>query len=144
MDRMNKTIEVGKEFSSKPKKYTEARVFAFSGGKFNSPGWPAQNIHTSLEFAKTIGLPTRAISATQYEGDLANLMIGLFGASWFTHGKMEAKFVAVVDVDDVITSRAVVLSNEKEGNAVRIKLDSWCENQHGQKVLVGSSSCLIE
>jgi acyl dehydratase len=144
METINRTVSTGTTFSGKPKKFAEARVLAFSGGKFNSPGWPTKNIHTDLNFAKAVGLPTRAISATQYEGDLTNLMICLFGASWFKHGKMEAKFVAVVDVDDVITSRAVVLSTEKEGNAVRIKLDSWCENQHGQKVLVGNSSCLIE
>jgi len=141
---INNNVKPGTQFSGKPKPMDEARVFAFSGGKFNAPNWPAKNIHTNLDFAKSVGLPTRAISATQYEGHLTDLMIDLFGLNWFKHGKMEAKFIALVDVDDIVTSKGTVLSNEKEGNGDRITLDTWCENQRGEKVLVGKSSCLID
>jgi acyl dehydratase len=144
MNKITKQTKPGAEFSGKPKPMEESRVFAFSGGKFNAPGWPAKNIHTSLDFAKSVGLPTRAVSATQYEGHLTDLLIDLFGKNWFKHGRMEAKFIALVDVNDVVTSRAVVVSNEKEGDTSRITLDTWCENQRGEKVLVGKSSCLVD
>lgn len=144
MNKITKQTKLGAEFSGKPKPMDEARVFAFSGGKFNAPGWPAQNIHTSLDFAKSVGLPTRAVSATQYEGHLTDLLIDLFGNNWFAHGRMEAKFIALVDVNDIIMSRAVVLSMEDEGSAALVTLDTWCENQRGEKVLVGKSSCLID
>jgi hypothetical protein len=144
MNRISEITKPGTEYSGKAKVMAEARVLAFSGGKFNTPGWPASNIHTNLDFAKSVGLPTRAVSATQYEGHLTDLMIDLFGLNWFRHGKMEAKFIALIDVDDVVISKAVVLGSELEGDHIRISLDTWCENQRGQKVLVGKSSCLID
>ena len=144
MNQITKSTKIGTQYSSKPKVMAEARVFAFSGGKFNSAGFPAQNIHTSLEFAKTVGLPTRAISATQYEGHLTSLLIDIFGDTWLTHGVMEAKFIALVDVGDVVTSKAVVTAAVKEGKDVRFSLDIWCENQHGTKVLAGTASCLVK
>jgi hypothetical protein len=144
MTKITQQTKPGAQFSGSLKPMDEARVFAFSGGKFNAPGWPAQNIHTSLDFAKSVGLPTRAVSATQYEGHLTDLLIGLFGRNWFRHGRMEAKFIALVDVGDTVTSKAVVVSNEKENGAARITLDTWCENQRGEKVLVGKSSCLVD
>ena len=133
----------GYEAFGKPKTLAEARVWAFSGGRFNVPGWPAKNIHTDLEFAKNCGVQTRAASATQYMGHLAELMIDLFGEKWFKHGKMELKFIAIVDVDDRLLSKAIVRSKEKESGGIRFNLDVWAENQHGNKVAVGTASCLV-
>ena len=122
----------------------ETRVWAFSGGRFNAPNWPAKNVHTDLEFAKSCGMPTRAVSATQYEGYLTELMIDLFGESWFKHGKMNLKFIAIVDVDDRLVSEAVVTSKEPEGSSTRFNLDVWCENQHGNKVAVGTATSIVK
>lgn len=136
-------MKIGTEYSNKPKLMAEQRVFALSGGPFNSPNFPAKNIHTSLEFAKSVGLPTRAISAAQYEGQLTALLVEILDDDWFKHGRMEVKFIATVDVGDVITSKAVVSSIEKQKEGTRIFFNVWCENQHGNKVLIGTASCLI-
>jgi len=144
MNKITRSTKIGAEFSGQPRAMEEPRVFAFSGGRINSPGFPAKNIHTNLDFAHTVGLPTRAVSATQYEGQLASLMMKLFGENWLRSGKMEVKFIALVDVGDVVTSKAVVTSREKQGGDVLVSLNVWCENQHGNKVLVGTASCIVQ
>lgn len=140
---ITKDIKEGYEAFGKPKTLAEVRVWAFSGGRFNAPGWPAKNIHTDLEFAKNCGVQTRAVSATQYMGHLTELMTDLLGEKWFKHGKMSLKFIAIVDVGDRLVSKAIVRSKEKESGGVRLNLDVWCENQHGNKVAVGTASCLV-
>jgi acyl dehydratase len=139
MMKLTPDTKVGSEFTGKTKTISETRVFAFSGGRFDAPGWPAKNIHTDLEFAKSCGLQTRSVSATQYMGYLIELMIDLFGESWLSHGKMDLKFVAIVDVEDSLMTKAVVTSKELESSGTRFILDMWCENQHGNKVAVGTA-----
>ena len=139
MRKLTRNTKIGDEFTGKRKTISEARVFAFSGGRLNAPGWPAKNIHTDLEFAKSCGLQTRSVSATQYMGYLTELMIDLFGETWLSHGRMELKFIAIVDVEDSLLTKAVVTSRELESSGTRFVLDMWCENQHGNKVAVGTA-----
>ena len=127
---------VGQEFAGKPKKLTRERVWAFSGGPFNTPAWPKKNIHTDLEFADSMGLPTTYVSATQYLGHLAELMIDLFGEGWLSSGKMSGvKFIKPVTQGDTIQARVRIRSKAEE----EYTLDVWCENQNGDKVLVGTA-----
>jgi acyl dehydratase len=139
----NPTLAIGAQFTGKPKKVAESRVLAFSGGPLNAPGWPAANIHTNLKFAQSVGLPTRAISATQYQSHLIDMLIDIFGINWFKHGRIDSKFVVPVDVNDIITSKLIVTSIDLEGSAKMVKFDASCENQRGQKVLIGTASCII-
>ena len=53
----------GHQFSGKPKRITEERVYAFSGGFPTGRGWPQKNIHTDVEFAKRCGYLTDAEAA---------------------------------------------------------------------------------
>jgi len=130
----------GCEFSGSLKTVTEERVWLFSGGLRQDPGWPKKNIHTDLEFAKSCGLPTRAASAAMFEGYLTELMIDLFGVNWLKEGKMSLKFIAIVDVGDKLLPKAVVQSKEAEDSGVRFVMEVWCENQHGNKVVVGTAT----
>jgi len=140
MTKLTPDTKVGAVFTGKWKTISEARVFAFSGGRFSAPGWPAKNIHTDLEFARGCGLQTRSVSGTQYMGYLIELMVDLFGESWLSHGKMDVKFIAIVDVEDSLLTKAVITSKELEGSGTRFVLDMWCENQHGDKVVVGTAT----
>jgi acyl dehydratase len=140
MRKLTPDTKIGAEFAGKKKKISEARVFAFSGGRFSAPSWPAKNIHTDLEFAKSCGLQTRSVSGTQYMSYLIELMVDLFGESWLSQGKIELKFIAIVDVGDSLVSKAMVSSKELEDSRTRFVLDMWCENQRGDKVVVGTAT----
>jgi acyl dehydratase len=133
----------GAEFSGKLKTVTEERVYAFSGGFPKGPDWPKKNIHTDLEFAKSCGLPTRAASGAMFEGYLTELMIDLFGENWLSGGKMELKFIAIVDVGDKLLPKAIVQSKYIEDSGVRFVMEVWCQNQHGNKVVVGTATGIV-
>jgi acyl dehydratase len=136
---------VGQEFSGKPKKYTWERIAAFSGGPFRTPGWPHRNIHTDLEFARSTGLSVLYVSGTQSEGHIAELMIDLFGEGWLKGGQTKGlKFIKPVAEGDVIRVGARVQSRQWEGTALKVTVDIWCENQYGEKVLVGAATGTVE
>lgn len=129
---------VGQEFAGKPKKLTWERLWAFSGGAFDTPGWPKKNIHTDLEFARSTGLDRAYASATQYLGYVTELMVDLFGEGWFRGGKLNnAKFIKPVTEGDTITVKAKVQSKDEEDLSAKYTLDVWCENQDAEKVLLG-------
>ena len=137
MARITKETQKGTEFQGKLKTVTEERVYAFSGGFPKGKDWPKKNIHTDLEFAESCGLPSRAASGAMFEGYLTELMIDLFGIDWLTYGKMSLKFIAIVDVNDTVLPRAAVQSKQVQNSDVSFTMDVWCENQHGNKVVVG-------
>jgi hypothetical protein len=138
----------GEVFTGKPKRVSWERLWTFSGGPFAKVmdpktksivgGWPASNLHTDLDFARSCGLPDKvAASATQFQGYVAQLMVELFGTEWLSHGVMDVKFIAIVDAGDTLVCNAVVQSKSVEGDTTRFTLDVNCENQRGEKVLVG-------
>lgn len=143
--KIKKDTAIGTMFSGKKAKILdESRVLVFSGGRFNMNGWPAKNIHTDVDFARKVGMSTRAVSATQYQSYVVELMIDLFGESWFKHGKMNLKFIAIVNVGERLITEAIVSSRESEGSYERVYLDVWCVNQDGNKVVVGTASGIVE
>ena len=74
---------------------------------------------------------------------LVELMIDLFGEGWLSHGKMNLKFIAIVDVEDELVSKAVVASKKLKDSRTEFTLSIWCENQRGDKVAIGTATGLI-
>ncbi len=132
----------GVSYNGKPKKVSWERIWAFSGGPFSLEGWPKKNIHTDIEYAKACGLPDNkvAVSATQFQGYLVQLMIDLFGIEWLSGGRLDVKFIRIVNAGDIITSSAIVRGKVTKGNITLFNLDVECENQDGQIVLVGTAT----
>jgi acyl dehydratase len=140
---LTKDVHEGFEVTGSLKTVTEARVYAFSGGFPKGDDWPKKTIHTNLEFAKNCGLPNRAASGAMFEGYLTELMIDSFGEDWLEMGKLSLKFIHIVSPGDTLISKAIVHSKEGEGSELRVTLDVWCENQHSEKVVVGTATGLI-
>jgi acyl dehydratase len=140
---ITRDTEIGQTFSGRKKTISWERLWTFSGGPFAAEGWPRKNLHTDLGFAKACGLPSVGASGTQYQGHLCELFLDLFGEAWLRTGSMTAKFIALVDVGDVLQSKAVVTSKALADGHVRLTFDIWCENQRGAKVLVGTATGLL-
>ena len=143
MGIITRDTQEGCEFSGKLKEITEERVYAFSGGFPRGPGWPHKNIHTDLEFARRCGLPTRNASGSMFESYLTELMIDLFGEDWLKQGKMQLVFIRMVTIGDRLLPKAIVQSKRLEDAGMRFVLEIWCENQHGDKVVVGTGTGLV-
>ena len=45
--------------------------------------------------------------------------------------------------DDEIITKGIVREKIAEGDAIRLFLEVWCENQHSEKVIVGTASGFV-
>jgi acyl dehydratase len=105
-------------------------------------GWPSvRNRHTDYAAAQATGLREPNINGGQTAELLGELFIKFFGQG-FLGGRLSISFLGFVAIDDRLTARGVVKERTEEGASVRLVLDVWVENQHGQKVLAGQASGL--
>ncbi|MFC1964501.1 MaoC family dehydratase [Chloroflexota bacterium] len=141
---LTKYIHEGFEIIGNLKSVTQARINAFSGGFPKGEDWPRKTIHTDLEFAKSCGLPGHTASGAMFEGYLIELMIDSFGEEWLKMGKLNLKFIRIVSPGNTLIPKVVVRSQQEEDSGLRLILDVWCENQHGEKVVVGEASGIIK
>ena len=130
-------IEVGYEVPSLSKIVTTDVSKAYSG-------WPeVRNIHTDEEIARNLGLPTVLMQGMLGAAYISQLCINLLGEHWIKGGKLSVKFVKPVFPPQRLAVKAIVSNKLKENNAVRILLDVWLEDGQGQKVQVGTATCLV-
>ncbi len=136
-------VRPGHEAAGPSKYVTSYRTWLFSGGWPRFEGWPARNVHTDLEVARACALPARGASGAMLIGYLAEMMVDLFGEEWLAAGRLDLKFLRLVEVDDRVAARGVVASTHA---AAEVNL--WCENQRGEQVCTGTGhhrpSCLTE
>ena len=140
MPIITREVEKGFEASGRLKTVTSLRTWLFSGGWPMADDWPAKNVHTDLEFARSCGLPSRGASGAMLMGYLTELLVDLFGEQWLTKGTLSLKFVRIVEIGDEIVARASVVSRREDGPRVGFDMELWCENQRGEKVAVGSGT----
>ncbi len=132
----SRETEVGFELEPITKKVTLDKMRLYAG-------WPAsRNIHTDYQVAQSMGLPQPIGTGMQTAEYVGELLIKFFGVGYLG-GKISITFTGMVLPDDEITTRGIVREKVTEGDAVRLILDVWCENQHGQKVVVGTASGLV-
>ena len=136
-------IEEGHEARGGTKTATSYRTWLFSGGWPRMDGWPAKNVHTDLEFAKECGLAARNASGAMMAGYLTELMIDTFGDGWLSSGAFSLKFVRAVGIGDSVTARARILSKHADATGTTFETEVWCENQDGDKVVVGTARVRI-
>lgn len=140
---LTKDTREGNEFLGKLKTITDERVYAFSGGYPRGPEWPKKTIHTNLDFARNCGLPKRMASGAMFEGYLTELMINLFGENWLKGGKMTLKFIAIVSPGDTLLTKTIVKTRHIEDERIIFELEVWCENQRGNKVVIGAATGIL-
>ena len=141
MNGITAELKEGETFSSPPYTLSIERLLAFSGGPIGDPDWPAKNLHTDMAKAKHAGLSAPIASGIQYEGYLIRLLTDAFGEAWFTGGSLQVKYPKPVLADETVRAWFRVAAKEPAKRAVLFKLDVWCENQRGEKVLVGTATC---
>jgi len=135
--------KLGQVYAGKARKLTWARALALSGGPLGTPGWPEKNLHTDLKAANEAGLASVVVSGTQWEGYLVGLLVEVLGAAWFAGGALDIKIPRSVKIDETIQPMARLDAREQAGDRVRIAFSVWCENQDGERVLVGTASCAV-
>lgn len=139
----NKPGEVGSVFTGPVHRLSVERVLAFSGGPFSRPNWPDRNLHTDLAKAQEAGLAGVIVSATQFQGFLIDLMIEVFGETWFTGGALETRVPKSLMLGDTLQAKATLQAIEGTGEARVFIMSISCENQNGEAVLTGTARCRV-
>jgi acyl dehydratase len=118
----------------KPKKITLELMRKFSGHLGGG-----ENVHTSEKAAKEYGLPGPIAQGMMSYGYFLEIIVNAYGAKWLRGGELEAKFTRYVAPGDTISAKGILRPGETDRLGSKIVLDVWCENQHKEKVAVGTA-----
>lgn len=106
------------------------------------PGYE-RNIHNDAEVARRYGLEEPIAEGRMWTTLLSAMLASALGPAWLSAGSFAVNFTRMVKAGDRITGHAVVTGSEAEPGGRRIRFEVWCENQRGEKVMVGTASCLV-
>lgn len=134
-------LEIGYELEPVSYDITQEKIHIYSRYVFY--GKDTKNIHTDDEVARQAGLP-RALAQGRYPvGYISECMLAFFGRGWIQGGTLEVTLVKGIYPGDTITVKGVLTQKIPEGNAVRLVLDVWLENQAGEPATAGTASGLV-
>ncbi len=135
-------LDVGHEIEPITYEITQEKINIYSRYVFN--GRDSRNIHTDDEVARKAGLP-RALAQGRYPiGYLSERMMDFFGKGWVQGGRLEVSLVKGIFPGDTITIKGIITEKIPQGDKIRLVLDVWLENQHGEPATAGVASGLVE
>jgi len=134
-------LDIGYEIEPVTYEITQEKINIYSRRVFD--GRDTQNIHTDDEVARRAGLP-RALAQGRYPiAYISERMLAFFGTGWIQGGKLDVTLVKGIYPGDTITVKGVITDKSPEDGAVRLVLDVWLENQHGEQATAGIASGLV-
>jgi acyl dehydratase len=134
-------LEIGYEIEPVVYEITQEKINIYSRRVFD--GRDTENIHTDDEVARRAGLP-RALAQGRYPiAFISERMLAFFGTGWIQGGKLDVTLVKGIFPGDAITVKGVITGKQPEDGAVRLVLDVWLENQHGEPATAGVASGLV-
>ncbi len=77
-------------------------------------------------------------------GFVSEALAQVLDVGWLAGSKISAKFIGAVFPGDEIAVHGTLKERVPEGSRTRLVFEFWCENQSGQKVIVGSASSSLE
>ena len=142
MIKAHKDLDIGDEIDPVTYEITQEKINIYSRYVFH--GKDTKNIHTDDEIARSAGLP-RALAQGRYPvGYISERMMDFFGKGWVQGGNLEVSLVKGIFPGDTITVKGIITEKIPEGDAVRLVLDVWLENQAGEPATAGIASGLVE
>ena len=129
-------LAVGQVLPPLEKELTQRHIDAYSGVRTRS-------IHTDEAWARAKGFRTTLAQGMMSTAYVSEMLTRLLGAGFIRGGTMSVAFVQPVYAGDRLTVQGVVKEIRPEADAMRVVVDVWCENQHGQKTAVGTASGLL-
>ncbi len=142
MIKAHKELDIGDEIDPVTYEITQEKINIYSRYVFH--GKDSKNIHTDDEIARSAGLP-RALAQGRYPvGYISERMMDFFGKGWVQGGNLEVSLVKGIFPGDTITVKGIITEKIPEGDAIRLVLDVWLENQAGEPATAGIASGLVE
>ncbi|WBU36854.1 MaoC/PaaZ C-terminal domain-containing protein [Homoserinibacter sp. YIM 151385] len=119
---------------SRTTRFTQDQMSVFSWA-----GKGYANVHTSLAKAAESGLDRTIVQAQQQTGHVLANLVDVFGASWFTSGEIDMRFISPAYVGEELTTSGAVVG-EQDG---RLELEVWIDKADGTRTAVGWASAEI-
>ena len=136
-----KNLDIGYQIPPVSYEVTQEKINTFS--RFVFEGQDLKNIHTDDEAARKAGLPAAVAQGRYPIAFISEEMLKLFGEKWFRGGKLSVDIKKPIFGGDIVTVGGVVTEKMAEGDATRLVLEVWLENQKGDKVTAGKASGLV-
>jgi hypothetical protein len=124
----------GAELAPVKKTVDARRCWMFSG--------PGKNYHTDRESAQKLGFPNIVVQGMMSTCFVSQVMQDHFGMGWLAGGRMSAKLVNVLWVDETVTAHAKIREETPEGQRLRVHCDVWIDKDDGTRILAGDASAL--
>jgi 3-hydroxybutyryl-CoA dehydratase len=99
-----------------------------------------KSIHTDEDWARKKGFRAPLAQAMMSTAYVSEMMMRFLGTGFVKGGAMSMVFIKPVYAGDRLTVHGVVKEKCPEGDATRVVVEVWCENQHGEKTAVGTAS----
>jgi 3-hydroxybutyryl-CoA dehydratase len=131
------TIEIGQQLPVLTKTIGQRKIDAYSGVQ-------PRSIHSDAEWARHKGFRAPLAQGMMSTAYVSEMMTQLLGEGFVEAGKMSVIFIKPVYAGDTLSVNGVVKGKNPEGNATRIVVEVWCENQNGEKTMVGTASGLAQ
>jgi 3-hydroxybutyryl-CoA dehydratase len=134
--QVEKEIAVGRALPALVKDVAQRRIDAYSGVK-------PRSIHSDEAWARQKGFRTCLAQGMMSTAYVSQLMVNLVKPA-FAHGNtMSMTFIKPVYAGDRLTAHGVVKDKQSENGAMRVVVEVWVENQHGEKTAVGHATGLV-
>lgn len=146
---MSNDIKVGDEIKGPVRGITMERIewydSAMLSAATNELRQVGSNIHTDPEFAKSEGFSGVNADGMIMTNWCSEMLVHRFGMDYLERGDLRTKYIKPVYLNVLLHVKAKVTSVTPQGNGnTLVKLDVWCEDQHGLKLVDGDSSIEIE
>lgn len=130
-------IEIGQQLPVLTKTVGQRKIDAYSGVQ-------PRSIHSDAEWARHKGFRAPLAQGMMSTAYVSEMMTGLLGEGFVEDGKMSVIFIKPVYAGDTLRVNGMVKEKNPEGNATRVVVEVWCENQDGEKTMVGTASGLAQ
>jgi acyl dehydratase len=98
------------------------------------------NIHTDSDYARAEGFPDVMADGMIMTNWCQTMLVGHFGIDYLERGTLRTKFIRPVYLDIPVKVRAKVLESTPTKGGTRLKLEVWCEDPSGARLVDGDST----
>lgn len=133
MPKTADSLQVGSKLPLLKKTINQRQIDCYSGVR-------PKSIHTDAEWARQKGFPDTLVQALMSTAYVSQMMVTWLGEGFIRGGKISASFIKPVIVGDTLAAHAAVTAVDDVDGRPRVTVECWCENQKGEKTLVGSAS----
>jgi acyl dehydratase len=130
------TVAVGRELPTLTKEIVQRKIDAYSTVR-------AKSIHTDEAWARAKGFKAPLAQGMMSTAYVSEMMTAFLGAGFVKGGTMSMAFTQPVYVGDRLSVHGVVKETRAEGEATRVVVDVWVENQDGVTTAIGAASGLL-